>query len=188
MSSADVSKQQAARLKNGAERQAEIYAGGVKGIKQRVPTRLDVLEQRAKEVLKPEAYDYVAGAAGSEDTLRANLEAFRRWRIAPHMLRDVEQRDLSIELFGAKLPAPLALAPVGVQGIIHKDGEVASARAAASVGVPFTLSTVSSHSMEEVAKAMGASPRWFQLYWARHEQITSSLLERAERAGYSALL
>jgi lactate 2-monooxygenase len=187
MSSADVGKQ-SARLKNGAERQAEIYAGGVKGIKQRVPTRLDVLEQRAKEILKPEAYDYVAGSAGSEDTYRANLEAFRRWRIVPHMLRNVEQRDHSIELLGTRLPAPFALAPVGVQGIIHKDGELATARAAAALGIPFTLSTVSSRSIEDVAKAMGDSPRWFQLYWARHAEITASLLERAERAGYSALI
>lgn len=191
MSSADVSKQSAGlqgKLKNGAERQAEIYAAGVKGLKPRIPTRLDVLEQRAKEVLKPEAYDYVAGAAGSEDTYRANLEAFRRWRIVPHMLHNVERRDHSIELFGAKLPAPVALAPVGVQGIIHKDAELGSGRAAASLGVPFTLSTVSSRSIEDVAKAMGDSTRWFQLYWARHPEITASFLERAERAGYSAVL
>jgi len=175
-------------MKNGAEREAEIYAAGVKGLKPRVPTRLDVLEQRAKEVLKPEAYDYVAGAAGSEDTLRANLEAFRRWRIVPHMLHNVERRDLSIELFGSKLPAPVALAPVGVQGIIHKDAEIATGRAAASLGVPFTLSTVSSRSIEDVAKAMGDATRWFQLYWAQHPEITASLLERAERAGYSALV
>ena len=176
------------KLKTGAERESEIYAAGVKGLKPRIPTRLDVLEQRAKEVLKPEAYDYVAGAAGSEDTLRANLEAFRRWRIVPHMLRNVEQRDLSIELFGARLPVPVALAPVGVQGIIHKDAEVASGRAAASLGVPFTVSTVSSRSMEEVAKAMGDAPRWFQLYWAKHPEITASLLHRAEQSGFSALL
>ncbi|HSE48538.1 MAG TPA: lactate 2-monooxygenase [Terriglobales bacterium] len=187
MSSADVSKQ-GARVKSGAERQGEIYAAGVKGVKPRVPTRLEVLEQRAKEILKPEAYDYVAGSAGSEGTYRANLEAFHRWRIVPHMLRNVEQRDLSTELFGARLPAPVALAPVGVQGIIHKDGEVASGKGAAAIGIPFTLSTVSSRSLEEVAKAMGDSPRWFQLYWARHPEITHSLLQRAEAAGYSALL
>ncbi len=190
MSATEIGRQtrSQAKIKTGGERETEIYAAGVKGLKPRVPTRLDVLELRAKEVLKPEAYDYVAGAAGSEDTLRANLEAFRRWRIVPHMLRNVEQRDLSIELFGAHLPAPLALAPVGVQGIIHKDGEVATGRAAASLGIPFALSTVSSRSLEEVAKAMGDATRWFQLYWARHTEITASLLERAERAGYSALL
>ncbi|MBI2678990.1 MAG: alpha-hydroxy-acid oxidizing protein [Candidatus Koribacter versatilis] len=190
MSSADVSKQAGlqGKLKNGAERQAEIYVAGVKGLKPRVPTRLDVLEQRAKEVLKPEAYDYVAGSAGSEDTYRANLEAFRRWRIVPHMLHNVEHRDHSIELWNSKLPAPVALAPVGVQGIIHKDAEIGTGRAAASLGVPFTLSTVSSRSIEDVAKAMGDATRWFQLYWAQHPEITASFLARAERAGYSAVL
>ena len=187
MSSADVSKQ-SARLKSGTERQGEIYVAGTKGLKPRIPTRLEVLEQRAKEVLKPEAYDYVAGGAGGEDTMRANLEAFRRWRIAPHMLRNVSERDLSIELLGMKLPAPVLLAPVGVQGIIHKDAEVATGKAAAALGVPFTISTVSSRSMEEVAKAMGDAPRWFQLYWARHPEITASLLVRAEKAGYGAVV
>src|SRR5207247_6652067 len=76
----------------------------------------------------------------------------------------------------------------GVQGIIHKDAELASGRAAASLGVPFTLSTVSSRSIEDVAKAMGDATRWFQLYWARHPEITASFLARAERAGYSAVL
>jgi len=187
MSSADVAKQ-AARLKNGLERQGEIYAGGVKGLKPRVPARLDVLEQRAKEVLKPEAYDYVAGGAGSEDTMRANLEAFRRWRIVPRMLRNVGQRDLAIELFGQSLPMPVLLAPIGVQGIVHKEGEVAVARAAASLGVPFILSTVSSRPLEEVAKAMGDAPRWYQLYWGRNPDVAASFISRAEQAGYSALV
>jgi isopentenyl diphosphate isomerase/L-lactate dehydrogenase-like FMN-dependent dehydrogenase len=182
-----VSKQ-SARLKTGSERQGEIYVAGTKGLKPRIPTRLEVWEQRAKEVLKPEAYDYVAGGAGGEDTMRANLEAFRRWRIAPHMLRNVSERDLSIELLGMKLPAPVLLAPVGVQGIIHKDAEVATGKAAAALGVPFTISTVSSRSLEEVAKAMGDAPRWFQLYWARHPEITASLLGRAEKAGYGAVV
>ncbi len=187
MSSADVAKQ-SARLKNGLERQGEIYANGMKGLKPRIPSRLDVLEQRAKEVLKPEAYDYVAGGAGSEDTMRANLEAFRHWRIVPRMLRNVSQRDLTIELFGQSLPMPLLLAPIGVQGIIHKEAEVAVGRAAASLGVPFTLSTVSSRSIEEVAKAMGDAPRWFQLYWGRNPDVAASFISRAENAGYSALV
>ena len=187
MSSADVTKQ-AARLKSGPERQSEIYLAGTKGLKPRIPTRLEVLEQRAKEILKPETYDYVAGGAGGEDTMRANLEAFRRWRIVPRMLRNVEQRDLSIELLGQKLPAPVILAPVGVQGIIHKDAEIATAKAAAALGIPFTLSTVSSRPMEDVAKAMGDAPRWFQLYWGRNLEVTASFVQRAEQSGYSALV
>jgi len=146
------------------------------------------LEQKAKETLSPTAYDYVAGGAGGEDTIRANREAFYRWRIVPRMLRDVSQRDLSVELLGSRLPAPVILGPVGVQGIIHSEAEVAAARAAASLGLPFALSTVSSRSIEEVANSAGKAMLWFQLYWGKNPELTASMLQRAERAGYKALV
>jgi isopentenyl diphosphate isomerase/L-lactate dehydrogenase-like FMN-dependent dehydrogenase len=133
----------------------------------------------------------VAGGAGGEDTVRANREAFYRWRIVPRMFRDVSQRDLSVELFGAQLPAPVILGPVGVQGILHPGGELASARAAAALGLPFTLSTAASHSIEDVAQAAdtaGNGVRWFQLYWGKNPDLTASMLQRAERAGYQALV
>ncbi len=172
----------------GAERQFQVYLGGLAGQKTAVPIPLAELEQKAKEILTPQAYDYVAGGAGGEDTMRANLQAFRRWRIVPHMLRNVAERDWGVELFGLRLPAPVLLAPVGVQSILHKDGELATARAAASLGVPFVLSTAASHSIEQVAEAMGAAPRWFQLYWSRDHEMAASMIGRAERAGYSALV
>lgn len=175
----------------GAEREQQIYALGLSGGKPSVPVPLDLLEQKAKEILAPQAYDYVAGGAGGEDTMRANREAFYRWRIVPRMLRDVSKRDLSVELLGARLPAPVLLGPVGVQEIIHADADVASARAAAALGLPFVLSTVSSRSMEEVAQSaskVAESPRWFQLYWGKNPELTASMVQRAERAGYSALV
>src|SRR5579863_5111586 len=172
----------------GVERQLEIYQGGLAGQKPSVPVTLSRLEQRAKEVLRPEAYDYVAGGAASEDTMRANRAAFRRWRIVPHMLRDVSRRDLSVELLGMKLPAPVLLAPVGVQGILHAEGELAVARAARSLGVPFVLSTAGSRTIEQVAEAMGGAPRWFQLYWSKHPGVTASMLTRAEQAEYQAVI
>ena len=107
------------------------------------------------------------------------------------MLRDVSNRDLSVEVLGARLPAPILLGPVGVQEIIHSDADVASARAAASLGLPFVLSTMSSRSMEDVAQwaaKVAESPRWFQLYWGKNPELTASMLQRAERAGYSALV
>ncbi len=173
---------------SGVERQVEIYQSGLKGAKPAVPVSPALLEQRAKEVLEPRAYDYVAGAAGGELTARANLEAFYRWRIVPRMLRDVSQRDLSVELLGRRLPAPLLLGPVGVQGIIHSEAELATARAAASLGLPSVLSTLSSRPLEQVAQAGGEGPRWFQLYWTTRPEVTASLLRRAETAGYSALV
>jgi isopentenyl diphosphate isomerase/L-lactate dehydrogenase-like FMN-dependent dehydrogenase len=130
----------------------------------------------------------VAGAAGSEGTARSNLEAFRRWQIVPRMLRDVGVRDLRAELFGAELPAPLLLAPVGVQSIVHPDGELATARAAAATGVPYVHSTAASHSIEEAAKANGDGPRWFQLYWPSDPELAKSFLRRAEEAGYRAIV
>src|SRR5579864_7983136 len=151
----------------GMQRQFEIYRLGLAGKKISVSIPLTELEKKAAEILPPTAYDYIAGGASGERTKRANLAAFDRWCIVPRMLRDVCQRDLTVELFGRKLPAPLLLGPVGVQGIIHTDADVASARAAASLGVPFVLSTLSSRPIEEVAQAMGDSVRWFQLYWGK---------------------
>jgi lactate 2-monooxygenase len=174
--------------KSGLERELEIYQLGLAGQKLAIPVPLDALEAKAKEMLEPRAYDYVAGGAGGEMTMRANREAFYRWRIVPRMLRNVSERDMSVEVLGAKLPAPLILGPVGVQGIIHADAELATARAASSLGLPFVLSTVCSRTMEQIAEAAGAGPRWFQLYWGKSPELTASLLSRAERAGYSALV
>jgi len=172
----------------GLRRQMQIYQGALTGERLSIPIPLEQLEKKAAEVLDPAAYDYVAGGAAGERTMRANLEAFSRWEMVPRMLCDVSHRDINVELFGARLPAPLLLAPIGVQGIVRAEGELASGRAAASLGVPFVLSTLSSHSMEDVAEAMGSAPRWFQLYWGNDSEITSSMLARAERAGYSALV
>ena len=172
----------------GMERQLDIYMGGLSGKRLSVPVSVADLEKKAKEVLDPTAYDYVAGGAAGERTMRANLEAFSRWEIVPRMLRDVSSRDMSVEIFGKKLPAPVMLGPVGVQGIVHEEGELPVAKAAASIGVPFVLSTVSSRSMEEVAQAMGDGVCWFQLYWGKDPELTASMLARAERAGYTALV
>ena len=172
----------------GMQRQFEIYQLGLSGKKISVPIPLAELERKAAEVLPPQAYDYVAGSASGERTAQANLAAFDRWRIVPRMLRDVSQRDLGVEFLGHKLPAPVLLGPVGVQSIIRSEGELAVARAAASLGVPFVLSTVSSQPIEEIGRAMAAAPRWFQLYWGKDHELTSSLLERAEKSGYSALV
>jgi lactate 2-monooxygenase len=177
-----------ASMNFGVARELEIYQLGLAGKKLSVPPTIVLLEQKAKEALDPSAYDYVAGAAGGESTMRANAEAFYRWRIVPRMFRNVSARDMSVELLGAKLPFPVLLGPVGVQGIIHKDAETATGRAAASLGLPFVLSTVSSRRMEDVAQATGASPRWFQLYWGKNPELTASLLQRAEKSGFSAVV
>jgi lactate 2-monooxygenase len=172
----------------GTERQMGIYKWGLIGKTPRQPVSVEDLARQAKSVLKPEAYDYLAGGAGSEDTMRANLAAFRRWRIVPRPLRDVARRDLGVEILGRRLPAPLMLAPIGVLSILHKDAELAVARAAHSLGIPLILSTVSSTTMEDVAAQMGEVPHWFQLYWPRNDELAASFLHRAEQAGYGAIV
>ena len=168
--------------------QNEIYLAGMGGQRPELPISIAAMEARARDVMTPEAYGYVAGAAGAEDTARANLEAFRRWRIVPRHLRDISTRDLSRTVLSTSLPAPVLLAPVGVLGIVHPDAELAVARAASSLGIPFVLSTLSSKTMEDVAQAAGDGPRWFQLYWPNQPELASSLLSRAESAGYSAVV
>jgi isopentenyl diphosphate isomerase/L-lactate dehydrogenase-like FMN-dependent dehydrogenase len=172
----------------GVQRQLEIYLGGLEGKKPAQPVAVEELEAQARAVLPPEAYIYVAGGAGGESTVRANRDAFRRWCIVPRMLRDVSRRDLGVELLGQRLPAPVLLAPIGVQGMLHPEAELAVARAARSLGVPLVLSTVSSTPLEAVAEALGSSPRWFQLYWPRDPALAASLVGRAERAGFAALV
>ena len=138
--------------------------------------------------MEPRVAGYVGAGAGSEDTMRANLEAFRRRRIVPRMLRDVAARDLSTTVLGTAMPAPLMLAPIGVQKIVHEDGELATARAAAAVGTPMIASTASHFTLEEIAAAGGEAPRWFQLYWANDPRLVASFVGRAERAGYGAIV
>ena len=145
-------------------------------------------EARAAETLEPGPFDYIAGGAGSEATMRANLEAFDRRRLRPRMLTGNTERDISVEILGTRSPAPFFLAPIGVLSIAHPEGELAVARAAASTGVPMVLSSAASHSIEEVADAIGNAPRWFQLYWVNDRDVTASLVHRAEAAGYSAVV
>ncbi len=175
-------------MNSGLARELEIYQLGLAEKGASIPASLSLLEQKAREVLDRRAYDYVAGGAGGENTMRANLEAFFRWRIVPRMFRDVSATDMRVELLGAKLPAPVLLGPVGVQGIVHPEAELATGRAAAALNLPFVLSTVSSQTIEKVAQVMGAGPRWFQLYWGKNPELTASLLRRAENAGYTALV
>jgi isopentenyl diphosphate isomerase/L-lactate dehydrogenase-like FMN-dependent dehydrogenase len=167
----------------GVARQLEIYTRG-----SQVPVAPEALEARARERLSAEAFGYLAGGAGAEDTMRANLAAFRRWRIEPRVLCDLSHREWQTSLLGLTFPAPILLAPVGVQGIFHPDGELASARAAAALGIPVILSSASSVALEDVAATMGDAHRWFQLYWSADPDIATSFLKRAEGAGYSAIV
>src|SRR5947207_557138 len=169
---------------DGTQVQNEIYVSG----ESPWPVGADDWEARAAETLAAGPYGYIAGGAGAEATMRANREAFERRRLRPRMLAAHTERDVSVEVLGTRSPFPFLLAPVGVLSIAHPDGELAPARAAAAAGVPFVLSTAASHSIEEVADAMGDAPRWFQLYWVSDREVVASLVRRAEAAGYSAIV
>jgi lactate 2-monooxygenase len=167
---------------------SEIYLQGMAGIRPDITTDLSMLEAFAQQRMEPEPYWYAAGSAGSGATARANLEAFDRWRIVPRMLAGVAGRNPQTSVLGATMAAPILTAPIGVQGIMHPDGELAVARATAELGIPMVLSTVSSYSLEEVAEANGDGVRWFQLYWPNDEDVCASFLSRAKAAGFSALV
>jgi lactate 2-monooxygenase len=168
--------------------QDEIYLNGLNWTAPQFTTELSAIEAAARAEMTPRAFDYVAGAAGSGDTARENLDAFRRWRIVPRMLTDVSTPSYATTVLGTALAAPFLLAPVGVLRIAHPDGELAVARAAGAAGVPMILSTAASTTIEDVAAANGDGPRWFQLYWPTDREFAASLLGRAQAAGFAVLV
>lgn len=174
---------------NFSDHQLAIYAQGMfANTTPALTTNLAQLEVQARQKLSPEAMGYIVPSAGDSATTRANRAAFDRWRIVPRMLRGTSQRDYSSTVLGTTLPAPLLLAPVGVQKLAHPDGELATARAAAALGVPYIHSTQASYSFEEVAEAAGDAPRWYQLYWPTDEELCLSFLQRAKASGFSTLV
>lgn len=178
-----------------------VFQAGLHSAKPPFTFRSSQWETQAQSVLSANSWGYINGNCGDGSTYRKNLAAFDRWSIVPRRLVPSRKdpvtgeeafADTSTTVLGRELSFPMAIAPIGVQRIFHPEGEVAAAKASASLGIPYTLSTASSTSIEEVAGAMGAdnqTPRWFQLYWPsrEHDDITVSLLSRAKKAGYTAL-
>ncbi|PYH77037.1 putative FMN dependent dehydrogenase [Aspergillus uvarum CBS 121591] len=168
-----------------------IYSAGLGDERPRFPPHPHDWEPTAKSRLSADSFGYVHGSAGTGQTDENNRAAFRRWNLLPSRLVPSDYPDLKVNLFGEEYPYPIAVAPVGVQKIFHRDGEAAVARAAAEDNVPYILSTAASTSIEDAAKANGAhGKRWFQLYWPLNENnnITASLLHRAQDAGYTVLV
>ena len=172
----------------GRTRQTGIYVRGLGGQKPGVPVQVSELQDAARRKLSAENFAYIAGGAGAERTLRANLAAFERVQLVPRMLSGSQERDLSVELFGQTLASPLLLAPIGVLESAHPQADLAVARAAAAENVPFIFSSQASVPMEACAAAMGDATRWFQLYWSSDDDLTRSFIRRAEACGASALV
>jgi 4-hydroxymandelate oxidase len=146
------------------------------------------LEAIARERMHPGAFDYVAGGAWDEVSLAENVAAWLRYRFRPRVLVDVATIDPTTILLGGPAAFPVAVAPMAVHGLAHPLGEIATARAAAAAGVPFTLSTMSSQSIEAVAEGSPSGRRWFQLYVQNRPNQTRRLVERAAEAGYEAIV
>jgi isopentenyl diphosphate isomerase/L-lactate dehydrogenase-like FMN-dependent dehydrogenase len=149
---------------------------------------LDDLEQQARQQLDQASYDFVAGGAGSELTLRANREAFQKITIMPRVLTGIKVVDTSTDLLGQRVSMPIYVTPMANHGVVHPLAEVGSAQGAKKAGTLFVAPTASNKTMEEVATAIKDSPRWFQLYFNKDPEVNKQLLQRAEKAGYSAIV
>lgn len=143
-------------------------------------------EELARASLDSSVYDYVAGGADDETSLRANEAAFDRYSLRPRVLAGVREADLAVTLLGSPWSAPLFIAPMGGHRLMHSDGELATASASASAGIGYVASSAATIALEDVAPAAGPGP-WFQLYWLADRGIVADLVRRAEAAGYGAL-
>jgi lactate 2-monooxygenase len=177
-------------MTNYGDWQMGIYLNGLSGARPELPMTFAEWERQAEAAMPETIWSYVAGGAGDEHTQRANIAAFDRWGLMPRMLAGAKQRDLSVELFGTRLPTPLLLAPIGVIGLCEPNGhgDLVTARAAAASGVPMIASTLSQDPMEQVAAELGGTPGWFQLYPPNDDELAESLVRRAEAAGFSVIV
>jgi isopentenyl diphosphate isomerase/L-lactate dehydrogenase-like FMN-dependent dehydrogenase len=172
-----------------ADFQNEIYLAGLSGAVPDLPTSAAGLQQRAREQLSARSYEYVAGSASAERTAAANTAAFERYRLLPRMWRGTtapDGRDLSVEVLGTELAAPVLTAPIGVLELLREHGETLVAEATKELGVGMVLSTAASTAMEDVGAAAGQW--WYQLYWPADHDLARSLVERAAAAGARAIV
>ncbi len=149
---------------------------------------LDELEQQAKQLLDQPSYDSIAGGAGTEQTLRANREAFQKISIIPRVLTGIKQVDTSTDLLGQHPSMPIYVTPMANHGLVHQSAEVGSAQGAKKAGTLFVAPKGSNKTLEEIASSLKDSPHWFQLYYDKDPEVNRDLLLRAEKAGYSAIV
>jgi 4-hydroxymandelate oxidase len=149
---------------------------------------LHELEGRARELLSAQAFDYYAGGADDERTLCDNATSWSQLRLRPHVLRDVSAVNTATTVLGTSIAAPLLVAPMAAQRMAHDEGELATAVGTAAAGSLMITSTIATVSLEDVAAAAPAAPRWFQLYIRRDRGWARDLVQRAEASGYRAIV
>ncbi len=170
------------------QRQKAIFLTGMSGKRAVVPFHADELRDAAKKSLSAQAWAYLAGGAGDELSVAANLAAFSKVSILPHMMRGDARADFSVRLFGQALTFPLLLAPIGVLDLICPEADRAVARACRNVGVPMIFSNQAGTPMETCAQDLGNTSRWFQLYWSKSDDLVLSFVRRAEACGCGAIV
>jgi L-lactate dehydrogenase (cytochrome) len=169
--------------------QSEIYISGMTaGVEPIFTTNLSDLEAAAAKVLSAEARRHLLASAGGAAAVCANARALRAWRIVPRMFIDRAERDLSTDVLGVRMPAPVILGPVGRQALVHPDGELASARAAMGLNLTYVHSSRSSRPVEAVAAAAPQGSRWFGLDWPQEKDPDLATLQRAKAAGCTHLV
>ncbi|HYF26500.1 MAG TPA: alpha-hydroxy-acid oxidizing protein [Baekduia sp.] len=172
-----------------ASYQSEIYVAGMTAdVKPIFTTNLSALEAAADEVLSGAARRHLLAWAGGARAVRANAKALGAWRIVPRMFIDRAERDLSVTVLGASMPAPVILGPVGGQALAHRDAEAASAQAAAALGLTYVHAAQSSRPVEGIAVAAPTGKRWFALDWPERTDRDLALLRRARLAGCTHLV
>lgn len=172
----------------GRRVQSAIYRRGLYGHRPAVPTHPGELARRARRRLSRRAWAYLHGSAGAERSAATNREALDLVRLVPRMLVDVAIRDTAIDLWGHRLDSPLLLSPIGVLGLFDREADLAVARACRASGVPMTVSTQASVPMEAIAAELQGAPWFHQLYWSSNDELVASMVQRAERAGATALV
>lgn len=175
-------------MKYGVPVQKNIFLKGMAGRKPSIPVAFKNLELKAKDKLSKKAYAYIAGGAGEGTTIRANRNGFSRYSFKANMMQATTQVDMDITLFGNTYKSPLIAAPIGALELAHKKADKAVARACSDLDIPMAFSNQASYSMEDCVNAMGDSPRWFQLYWSKSDDLVKSFLGRAEMAGCDAII
>ena len=148
---------------------------------------VDDFERTASRKLPRIISDFVAGGSDCEITVQGNLSAFRQIEWAPRYLKDVSDRSVTTDVFGQPLQIPVMLSPAGLASLVHRDGELAAARAAECAGTVFVVSTASSYSLEEIS-AVTTGRLWFQVYLWKSREVISELVKRAEESRYEALV
>ncbi|GGA93698.1 alpha-hydroxy-acid oxidizing protein [Puia dinghuensis] len=170
------------------DRQRSIFIKGLSGRRPLIPFEAATLRETAKRKMSTPAWAYIDGGAGDEKTIAANLAAFSRVVIRPQMMRPNASADLSTTLLGMRLPVPLLLAPIGVLDLVCRGADRMVAEACRETGIPFVFSNQAGIPMETCAAAMGDTPRWFQLYWSRSDELVLSFVRRAEACGCGAIV